>query len=293
MDLREPLAQQFESQRSRLHGLAYRLLGSGSDADDVVQEAWLRLERAGAGDVKNLPGWLTTVVARLSLDVLRSRKARPEQPFGTVAPEATNDDLDGEPERELMLAEAVGRALLVVLDRLTTSERVAFVLHDSFGMPFAEIGRIIGTTPSSAKTLASRARRKVRGTPSVHAAELARQRNVVEAFLAAAREGDLPGLIAVLAPDVVRRADPMVMPAGAPAELRGAQAVAEQTLLLSPRARLAEPALIDGRVGIVVAPRGRLLIAITMTSVGFTVTEYEVIADPARLRALELAAFLI
>jgi RNA polymerase sigma factor (sigma-70 family) len=289
MDRREPLAQQFESQRCRLHGLAYRLLGSGSDADDVVQEAWLRLERAGAGEVNNLPGWLTTVVARLSLDALRSRKARPEQPFGTVVPETTNDDLEGEPEREVMLAETVGRALLVVLDRLTTSERVAFVLHDSFGVPFAEIGRIVGTTPSSAKTLASRARRKVRGTPSVPASELARQRTVVEAFLAAAREGDLPGLVAVLAPDVVRRADPMVLPPGAPTELRGAQAVAEQTLLLSRRAQLAEPALIDGEVGIVIAPRGRLVSAITTTIQDGAITAYEVIADPARLRGLEFS----
>lgn len=289
MDSTEVLARQFEARRGRLHQIAYRLLGSTADAEDAVQDAWLRVQRHGTTDVQNLDGWLNTLVARLALDMLRSRKARPDRPPGTEGSAAVDaGDAQGA-EAEAILAETVGRALLVVLDRLTPTERVAFVLHDSFGMPFGQIAEIMGSSATSAKTLASRARTKIRGEPAVSVEDLRRERDAVARFLAAAREGDITGLLAVLAPDVTRRADPSVLPAGAPAELRGARAVAEQTVVLSERARVAEPALVNGHVGLVLAVRGRLQLAITVTVVNEAISEYEVIAEPVRLRQLELA----
>jgi RNA polymerase sigma-70 factor (ECF subfamily) len=287
----EELARRFEAERPRLTALAYRMLGSPGEADDAVQETWLRLQRTGGAGIGHLPGWLTTVVSRICLDLLRSRAARREEPYGACPPESAGPPGGGGrvPEDEAVLADAVGAALLVVLDRLGPAERVAFVLHDLFAVPFAEIARITGRSVPAAKQLASRARRRVRGTPAVPEAELRRQRRVVEAFLAAARGGDLAGLLAVLAPDVVRRADPAVLPPGAPAELRGARAVAKGTVLLRERARHAAPALVDGEVGAVVAPGGRLLCVLRIEVVGERVAAYEVIAAPERLRRLKLA----
>ncbi|MFG2400409.1 sigma-70 family RNA polymerase sigma factor [Streptomyces lydicus] len=290
MDEQQGLAARFEAQRSRLRAVAYRMLGSPTEAEDAVQETWLRLARTDDARVDNLPAWLTTVVSRVCLDMLRARTARREELTGQELPERAPDAADGsDPEHEAFLVDAVGRALLVVLDTLAPAERVAFVLHDLFAVPFDRIAPIVERTPVTTKKLASRARHKVRGTPAVPAAELNRQRRVVEAFLAAARGGDLGELLAVLAPDVVRRVDPAALRAGGAAELRGARAVAEETVLLARNARFAAPALVDGTVGLVVAPHGRLLFALTVTTVDGRVTAYDVIADPARLRGLDLA----
>ncbi|MER7150976.1 sigma-70 family RNA polymerase sigma factor [Streptomyces lydicus] len=290
MDEQQGLAARFEAQRSRLRAVAYRMLGSPTEAEDAVQETWLRLARTDDARVDNLPAWLTTVVSRVCLDMLRARTARREELTGQELPERAPDAADrSDPEHEAFLVDAVGRALLVVLDTLAPAERVAFVLHDLFAVPFDRIAPIVERTPVTTKKLASRARHKVRGTPAVPAAELTRQRRVVEAFLAAARGGDLGELLAVLAPDVVRRVDPAVLRAGGAAELRGARAVAEETVLLARNARFAAPALVDGTVGLVVAPHGRLLFALTVTTEDGRVTAYDVIADPARLRGLDLA----
>lgn len=276
------LAAEFEAERGRLHGLAYRMLGSAAEADDAVQEAWLRLNRADSVD--NLAAWLTTVVSRVCLDVLRSRKARREEPFA-VFPEPVDD---ADPAAEAALADSVGRALLVVLDALGPAERIAFVLHDVFAVPFDRIAPVLDRTPVAAKKLASRARQRIRGSAPLPSADLARHRRVVEAFLAAARGGDLASLLDVLAPDVVRRADAAALPAGAALETRGARAVAEETQVFGKRARYAEVALVDGAVGVVVAPRGRLVLALAVTVEGERVAAYEVIADPARLAALHV-----
>ncbi|MFH9249304.1 sigma-70 family RNA polymerase sigma factor [Streptomyces lydicus] len=290
MDEQQGLAARFEAQRSRLRAAAYRMLGSPTEAEDAVQETWLRLARTDDARVDNLPAWLTTVVSRVCLDMLRARTARREELTGQELPERAPDAAEGsDPEHEAFLVDAVGRALLVVLDTLAPAERVAFVLHDLFAVPFDRIAPIVERTPVTTKKLASRARHKVRGTPAVPAAELTRQRRVVEAFLAAARGGDLGELLAVLAPDVVRRVDPAALRAGGAAELRGARAVAEETVLLARNARFAAPALVDGTVGLVVAPHGRLLFALTVTTEDGRVTAYDVIADPARLRGLDLA----
>lgn len=285
MNKQDGLAARFEAQRGHLRAVAYRMLGSLSEADDAVQEVWLRLGHVDSGSIENLPAWLHTVVSRVCLDVLRTRKARREEP---VAQLPEHGDPDG-PEDEALLVDSVGRALLVVLDTLTPTERVAFVLHDVFAVPFDRIASIMDRSLVAAKKLASRARQRVRGTPDIPAAELARQRHVVEAFLAASRRGDLDALLAVLAPDVVRRADAAVRPAGVRAELRGARAVAEETVILGRRARFAALALVDGVVGVVVAPRGRLQLALIVTIKDELIAAYDVIADPGRLRQLELA----
>ncbi len=278
----DDLAAEFEAERGRLRGLAYRMLGSAAEADDAVQEAWLRLNRVDSVD--NLAAWLTTVVSRVCLDVLRSRKARREEPF-EVVPEPV---ADADPAGEAALADAVGRALLVVLDALGPAERIAFVLHDLFAVPFDRIAPVLDRTPVAAKKLASRARQRIRGTAPLPPADLARHRRVVDAFLAAARGGDLASLLDVLAPDVVRRADAAALPVGAPLVVRGARAVAQETQVFGKRARFAETALVDGAVGVVVAPRGRLLLALAVTVEGERVSAYEVIADPARLAALHV-----
>jgi RNA polymerase sigma-70 factor (ECF subfamily) len=270
----DELAERFEERRGRLRAVAYRMLGSLGEADDAVQEAWLRLSRAGGDDIDNLTAWLTTVVSRVCLDMLRSRTSRREDPYGDDLPEPSADDL---PEEEVVLADSVGLALLVVLDALGPAERVAFVLHDLFAVPFDSVAAVLDRSVPAAKKLASRARHKVRGTPVVPGAELDRHREVVEAFLSAARGGDLGALLDVLAPDVVRHADPAVLPPGVPAELRGARAVAEGTVLLRHRTRFAEPALVDGDVGIVVAPGGRLLLALRVRVAGGRVAAYEVV----------------
>ncbi|MBO8186035.1 sigma-70 family RNA polymerase sigma factor [Streptomyces spirodelae] len=290
MDELTGLAERFEAGRGPMLAVAYRMLGSLSEAEDAVQEVWLRLSRTDAESIDNLPAWLRTVVSRVCLDMLRARAARPEEPVGERMPEAAGAaEEGGGPEDEALLADSVGRALLVVLDTLGPAERVAFVLHDLFAVPFEQIAPLVGRSPGAAKKLASRARQRVRGTPAVPPAELGEQRTVVEAFLSAARSGHLAGLLAVLAPDVVRRSDPAALPASSAALLRGADAVARGTALLAHRSRYAQTALVDGAVGAVLAPRGRLLAALTFTVGGGRISAYEVIADPARLAGLELA----
>lgn len=279
--MREEPADLFEAHRVRLRAVAHRMLGSLPEAEDAVQETWLRLCRVDADEVDDLAAWLSTVVSRVCLDVLRHRRARREDTVDHV-PEVPADD---DPETEAVLAESVGRALLVVLDTLTPAERVAFVLHDTFAVPFERIAPILGRSTATTKKLASRARHKVRGT-TLRDAEPARHRQVVEAFLAAARAGDFDALLTVLHPDVVRRADPAALPTGVATEVRGAHAVAAETVLLTANARQAEPALVDGRVGIVVARQGRLRLALTITVRDDRIADYEVVADPARLRRL-------
>jgi RNA polymerase sigma-70 factor, ECF subfamily len=290
------LAGRFETHRDQLRAVAYRMLGARNEAEDAVQEAWLRLVRVDADGIANLGGWLRTVVSRVCLDMLRARESRREELAGDRPPDERPDpDSDGDPEREALLVDSVGRALLVVLDRLGAAERVAFVLHDMFAVPFEEIAPIVERSPVTTKKLASRARRKVRGTPAVAAGavgggvEPARQRRVAEAFLAASRSGDIEAVLAVLAPDVLRRAGRDALPTGRAAEIRGARAVAEEIAAFGRNARFAEPALVNGAVGIVVAPHGRLLLALALTIEGERITEYELIADPARLRRLDLA----
>jgi RNA polymerase sigma factor (sigma-70 family) len=285
------LAERFEAQRGHLQAVAYRMLGSLSEAEDAVQETWLRLERIDADEVANLAGWLTTVVSRVCLDMLRSRTARREELVGQQLPPdaGSGSGAQSDPEQEAVLADSVGRALLVVLDALGPAERIAFVLHDMFAVPFDEIAPIVDRTPATAKKLASRARQRIRGIPAVSGAQLARNRDVVEAFLAASRAGDLNAVVAVLAPDVVRRADAAALPAGRALEVRGAQNVAKEIVVFGRNARFAEPALVDGAVGIVVAPQGRLLLVLAITVDGDRISEYELIADPARLAGLELA----
>jgi RNA polymerase sigma-70 factor (ECF subfamily) len=279
METERRLAERFDTDRGHLRAVAYRMLGSLDEADDAVQETWLRASRTDIGDIANLTGWLTTVIGRICLDMLRARRRRDEEftaePVPAIAPGA-------DPEEETVLAESVGLALLVVLDRLGPAERVAFVLHDLFAVPFTDIAAILERSPVAAKKLASRARQRVRGTPAVPAADLTRQREVVGAFLAASRAGDLDALLAVLAPDVVRRADRMVP--GGEAEVRGARRIAEETLTNTARARVAAPALVDGEIGLVVAPRGRLLLVLRIKVDVDRVTAVDVIGDPARLR---------
>src|SRR6266498_3278547 len=244
VDDNEGLAKQFEDHRAHLNGVAYRMLGSLSEAEDAVQEAWLRLSRSDASNVENLRGWLTVVVARVCLDMLRSRKARHEEALNTELSESVVNDQDEiGPEREALLADSVGLALLVVLDTLDPAERLAFVLHDMFAVPFDEIATIVDRSPAAARQLASRARRRVQGADTAPEVDPTRQREVVDAFLTASRGGDFEALLAVLDPDVVLRADPAAVQAGALAEARGAAAVADG---FSERARAARPALVNG-----------------------------------------------
>lgn len=287
MNVDETLVGRFEAEREHLRGVAFRILGSLEDAEDAVQQAWLKASQTDLRGVQNLTGWLTTVTARLCLDTLRARKRRgevalpDEEVIAEEAPRAVED--------EVVLAESVGRALLVVLDRLTPTERVALVLHDMFAVPFEEVGDIVGRSPVAAKKLASRARQRIRGDATQQPrARLGQQRQLARAFLAAARDGDVHGLLAVLAPDVVRRAEAAALPVGTPTELRGVDAVVQETLVLGRRAAVAELALIDGEVGIVVAPRGRLVLALVLTFGGNRISGYEVIATPARLDRLSI-----
>jgi RNA polymerase sigma factor (sigma-70 family) len=286
MDDHDWLAEQFEQHRSHLRAVAYRMLGSSAEADDAVQEAWLRLSRTGTGGVGNLGGWLTTVVGRVSLDMLRSRRSRREDPLGPELPEELHDARDGtDPEREVLLADAVGPALLVVLETLAPAERLAFVLHDLFAVPFDEIAAILGRSPAAARQLASRARRRVQGAPAAPGADPGRQRAVVDAFLAASRDGDFDALVALLDPDVVLRADPAAVRTGAEAEVRGARAVAGT---FSGRARFARPALVDGAAGAVWAPGGRPRVAFRFTITGGRITGIDLVADPEQLGRLAI-----
>jgi RNA polymerase sigma factor (sigma-70 family) len=282
MDEKKFLAERFEANRSHLRAVAYRMLGSRSEVDDAVQEAWLRLGRSDAGDIENLSGWLTTVVARVCLDMLRSRKSRREQPLGPDVPEPV---VSTESEREADLADSVGTALLVVLETLAPAERLAFVLHDMFAIPFDEIAPIVGRTPAAARQLASRARRRVQGAPAVSDTDVTRQRKVVDAFLAASRGGDFEALLAVLDPDVVFRADHTAVRMGGLAEIRGATAVAET---FKGRAQAAKPALIDGAVGLAVILGGRLRIALKLAIADNRIVGIEAVADPERLRGFDL-----
>ncbi|WP_224367512.1 sigma-70 family RNA polymerase sigma factor [Hyalangium versicolor] len=284
------LAERFEEHRTHLRGVAYRMLGSLSEADDAVQESWLRLSRADTGGVENLGGWLSTVVARVCLDMLRSRESRREDALGVHLPEPIINREGGvDPEQESLLADSVGLALLVVLDTLAPAERVAFVMHDLFSVPFDEIAAVVGRSPAATRQLASRARRRVQGAAKVPEAELTLQRDVVDAFLAALRAGDLNALLTMLDPNVVVRSDREAVPSGAPPEVHGALDSAQHALASSRGARLARLALVDGNVGLVVAPRGRLLLVLRFTLAQGKIVQLEAIAAPERLRQLELA----
>ena len=290
MDENEFLAKQFEQYRSHLKAVAYRMLGSLSEADDAVQEAWLRLSRSETSGVENLDGWLTTVVARICLDMLRSRSSKREEPLGVRVTEPIVSRAEGiDPEHEALLADSVGLALLVVLETLTPAERLAFVLHDMFSVPFEEIAPVVGRSPTAARQLASRARRRIQGEAHVPDADLATQREVVDAFLAASRDGDFDTLLAVLDSDVVLRMDGGAVRAGLSREVRGARAVAEQTLTFSRLSPFVRPALVNGAAGVVVAPRGRPFAVMGFTIRRGKIVEIDVLADPARLRQLDLA----
>jgi RNA polymerase sigma factor (sigma-70 family) len=287
MDEREWLAERFEEHRTHLRAVAYRMLGSLSEADDAVQEAWWRLSRTDTSEVENLGGWLTTVVARVSLNMLRSRNTRREEPLGVRVPEPIVDRADGtDPEHEALLADSVGLALLVVLETLSPAERLAFVLHDMFGVPFDEIAPIVDRSPEATRQLASRARRRVQGERTVPDADLATQREVVDAFLAAAREGDFEALLEVLDPDVVVRAD--FGPLGGSSEVRGAENVARQALTYSRLGLVMRPALINGAVGAVSMRDGEPFSVGGVTVRGGKIVEMDFLADPERLRRLDL-----
>jgi RNA polymerase sigma factor (sigma-70 family) len=292
MDDNDRLAGRFEASRPRLRAMAYRMLGSLSDAEDAVQEGWLHAAGSDAGAVANLEGWFTTIVARVCLDMLRSRKTRREDPLDPdeAAPAGPEPDaVPAGPEQEAVLADAVGLALLVVLDTLAPAERVAFVLHDTFGLPFGEIGAITGRSPAAARQLASRARRRIQAPVPVPGSRLGRQRKVADAFLAAARGGDLGALIAVLDPEVVLHADAAAAPSGVPVTVRGAAAVASGARAASMRSRYSRVALVNGTPGIVMAPRGRLTVVLAFTIDEDKISRIDVIADPARLAGLDLA----
>jgi RNA polymerase sigma factor (sigma-70 family) len=294
MDEGDWLAERFQAHRPRLRAVAYRLLGSASEADDAVQEAWLHLSRADPSGVDNLGGWLTTVVARVCLDLLRARRSRREEPVGVHLPDPILSGADGvDPEEQALLAEGVGLALLVVLDTLAPAERLAFVLHDMFAVPFEEIAPIVGRSPAAARQLASRARRRVQGAAPVPDADLARQRAVVDAFFAAARGGDFAALLGLLDPDVMVRADAGAVPLGAPRVVRGAAAVAEQVLAAGGFGRFgqsARPVLVNGAAGVVLVARGRPVAVVGFTVRGGRIIAIDILADPARLRRVDLAA---
>ena len=284
------LAERFEEQRTRLRSVAYRMLGSASEADDAVQDAWLRISRADTSAVDNLSAWLTTVVARVCLSMLRRRTSRREEPLDGQRPAVTpSREAGADPEEEALLADSVGLALLVVLDTLSPAERLAFVLHDMFAVPFDEIAPMLDRSPAAARQLASRARRRVTGVGPVAEADLTRQRRVVEAYLAAARNGDFEALVALLHPDVVLHSDRAAGPTPEPVVLRGARLVARGATAAGERARFSQPALVNGAVGVVMAPRGKLFVVLAFTIVDDLITEIDVIGDPERLRSVELA----
>jgi RNA polymerase sigma-70 factor (ECF subfamily) len=282
MDERNFLAERFEANRRHLRAVAYRMLGSASEADDAVQETWLRLSRSDVAAVENLAGWLTTVIARVCLDMLRARKSRREDPMGPQVPEPVAHDHH---ERDAEMADSVGAALLVVLETLAPAERLAFVLHDMFAVPFEEIAPIVGRTPAAARQLASRARRRVQGTQRVDDPDLARQRKVIDAFLAASRNGDFEGLLAVLDPDVVFRADQAAQRLGSLAEIRGAAAVAET---FKGRAQAAKPALVDGMMALAVVIGAQIRIVLRLTVKNDRIAAVEAVADAERIAAFDV-----
>jgi RNA polymerase sigma factor (sigma-70 family) len=285
------LAERFEAHRTHLRAVAYRMLGSLSEADDTVQQAWLRLSRADTTGVENLGAWLTTIVARLCLDELRSRRSRREEPLGTHVPDPIVSRADAmDPEQRALLADSVGLALLVVLDTLAPAERVAFVLHDVFDVSFTEIAPIVGRSPAAARQLASRARRRVQRADTKPDADLSRQRAVVDAFLAASRGGDFEAMLAVLDPNVVLRGDRGAVPPTASVEVRGARAVAGRALAFAQGyGRYAQRALVNGAAGIVVAPNGQPVSILGFTVRRGRIAEIDILADPTRLQSLDLA----
>jgi RNA polymerase sigma-70 factor (ECF subfamily) len=277
------LAERFQADRRRLRAVAFRMLGDAAAAEDAVQETWLRLSRADMSAVCNLGGWLTTVVARVCLDMLRSRRSRREEP---LEPEADIEaEADPDPEAEVALADSVGAALMVVLDRLAPAERLAFVLHDLFDMPFEEIAPIVGRSVEAARQLASRARRRVRGGDAPDPS--AERRRIIDAFLTASRGGDMTGLLSLLDPDVVMRADAVAMRLGGRGEVRGA---AEVAAFFNGRAQAARPALLDGEIGVSVAPAGKLLVVMEVVIRNGRIAGIEAIADPVRLAAMDVRA---
>jgi RNA polymerase sigma-70 factor (ECF subfamily) len=288
MDQHDFLAARFEEHRPHLRSVAYRLLGSLSEADDAVQETWLRLSRSDTDEVANLGGWLTTVVGRVALNMLRSRNQRREEPLDVRVPDPIVTRLDGgDPEHEALLADSVGLALLVVLETLTPAERLAFVLHDLFAMPFDEIAAVVGRTEPATRQLASRARRRVQGAAPTPDRDRARQREVIDAFLAAARGGDIDGLLAVLDPDVVVRSDGGALRPSS--VLRGSEAVARGAVVFAQIAELTRPALVNGAVGAVAMSEGRPLSVAAFTVVGGKVARLDILSDPERLARIDLS----
>ncbi|MEV6552125.1 sigma-70 family RNA polymerase sigma factor [Streptomyces sp. NPDC051597] len=293
------MTERFEQDRSHLRAVAYRMLGSLSEAEDALQDAWLRASRADIGEVENLGGWLTTVVARVCLNMLRTRRTRGEDPLEAAGPDAEfgpgaptgapGDTGRPDPEREAVMADSVGHALLVVLDTLSPAERLAFVLHDMFAVPFDEIGPMIERTPAAARQLASRARRRARGATPAPGPDPSRGRRLAEAFLAATRDGDFEALVTLLHPDVVLRADKAVVPSAEPIFLGGAVTVAKAAMAAVGRARFTGVALIDGAAGLAMAPFGRLRVVLRFTVVDGMISEIDVVAEPDRLRELEIA----
>ena len=288
MDEEVRLAERFEEHRSRLRAVAYRMLGSVAEADDAVQDSWLRLRGVDAGEIDNLGGWLTTVVARICLNVLRSRRNHPHEPLEVHVPDPVIDRPDAvEPEHEALLADAIGLALMTVLQTLPPAERLALVLHDSFAVPFEEIATILERSPAATRQLASRARRKVQGAPTTPEPDQARQREVVDAYFAASRRGDFAALVALLDPDVVQRTD--TGQPGTSSVLRGARAVADNALAFSSGARWTRPALVNGAAGVVVAPHGQPVAVLAFTVADGRIVAIEALADPARVQRLDLA----
>ncbi|MFI8966028.1 sigma-70 family RNA polymerase sigma factor [Streptomyces sp. NPDC053493] len=292
----ERLTERFERDRGHLRAVAYRMLGSLAEADDALQEAWLRANGAGIAGVENLGGWLTTVVSRVCLNMLRSRDRRREDSLDArpYEPDAGPDSGLGpagrDPEAEALMADSVGVALLVVLDTLAPAERLAFVLHDMFAVPFEDIASLLERTPAAVRQLASRARRRVKGGAAAAEADVARQRPVVEAFLAATRGGDLEALVALLHPDVVLHADRMVVPTPEPITVSGGRAVAQGAMAAVGRARFTGLALVDGTIGLAMAPLGRLRVVLTFTVADGMITAIDVVAEPDRLEAMEFGA---
>jgi RNA polymerase sigma-70 factor, ECF subfamily len=289
MDERDWLAERFQEHRPRLRAVAYRMLGSTSEADDAVQETWIRLSRSNAGEIDNLEAWLVTAVGRVALNLLRARKTRREEPLDAHLPDPIVDRADGiDPEHEALLADSVGLALLVVLETLTPAERLAYVLHDMFAVPFEEIGAILDRSPDAARQLASRGRRRIRGADTTPEADAAAQQGVVEAFLAAARDGDFDALVAVLDPDIVERAD---TGSGTLVEVRGAGNVARRAMAATQVGLVARPARINGAAGWVALLDGEVYAIAALTMQNGRITTMDILLDPARLARLDLTAF--
>jgi RNA polymerase sigma-70 factor (ECF subfamily) len=289
MDERDWLAERFQEHRPRLRAVAYRMLGSTSEADDAVQEAWIRLSRSKTGEIGNLEAWLVTAVGRVALNMLRSRNARREEPIGAHLPDPIVDRTDGiDPEHEALLTDSVGLALLVVLETLTPAERLAYVLHDMFSVPFDEIGAILGRSPDAARQLASRGRRRIRGADTTPDADPAAQQEVVDAFLAAARDGDFDALVAVLDPDIVERVD---AGSGILVENRGAESVARRAMAASRLGLVARPVLVNGAAGWVALLDGEVYAIAALTLQNGRIAAMDILLDPARLARLDLTAF--